>query len=272
MRKLRLKKYDMTLMYIPVLIISCLSVAAYVIRLFSRDTADAVFFVGTAAVLCFFLTAGINNRAFKIILVLLCVGYISVYFVLGNSLFALAAQKFSSNAVTFGFFDSLFNTAGIYDFQTLVYTTSYGGARLIGNQLVCGVSEIVKTDPDSSLVPYLSGRILSLFAFSGILLAKKDNLRAHLLIIAFMFISGNTTPVLILLLFTSPVSYFLLLLANFFSFFAANMLDIGGAFVVSPSVFEIFYHSENVIYLLAVSALFCAVAYYLARVVSERKK
>ena len=38
-------------MYIPVLLISCLSVAAYVIRLFSRDTADTVFFVGTAAVL-----------------------------------------------------------------------------------------------------------------------------------------------------------------------------------------------------------------------------
>lgn len=259
-------------MYIPVLIISCLSVAAYVIRLFSSAAADAVFFAGTAAVLCFFFAGRANGRAFKIILVLLCAAYIAVYFALGNSLFSLAAEKFSSNAVAFGFFDTLFNTAGIFDFQTLVYTTSYGGARLISGQLVCGVSDIVRLDPDSSLVSYLSGRILSLFAFCGILLSRKGDLRARLIIIAFMLISGNSAPALILLLFTTPAAYFLSLLAVFFSFFAASLLDTGGAFVVSPSVFEIFYHSQNIIYLLAVSAVFCAVGYYLARVVSERRK
>lgn len=272
MKRLRLKKYDMTFMYIPVLILSVLSVIMYIVRLFFPKTANAVFFVLTAAVLCFFIAARIRLKILKAVLILLAISFCAVYFILGNSFFELAAQKFGNTSPSFGFFDFLFNTAGLYDFQTLVFETSYGGARLVDNMLVCGVVNIVKANPQSDLVYFLSGKTVFMFALCGILLSEKKNFKANLLICALTLISGNLTPVLILLLFTSPAVYFLALLINYFSYIVSEVFEVKGAFTVSPSIFEIIFHSQNVINVFAVGFLFCAASFFVSRLVRERKK
>lgn len=272
MKHFMIKKYDMTFMYIPVLILSILSVILYIVRLFHAAAANVLFFTCTTALLCFFIVSRVNAKAWKVVLILLAIFFSAVYFILGDSLFSFAAEKFASACASFGFFDFLFNTAGIFDFETLVYQTSYGGARLIGNELVCGVVNIVKADPQTDLIRYLSGRCIFLFALLGILLSEKKNFKANLLIGALMLISGNPAPALILLLFTSPPLYFLALLINFCAFIVSVLFEIKGAFVVSPSVFEIVYHSQNLVNFLAVGAVFCAVSYFAARIVKERKK
>lgn len=272
MKRLRIKKYDMTFMYIPVLFLSVISVIAYIVRLFSYGAANVIFFVSTVFIICFFLVTRVHNKIFKIVLILLALFFCAAYFLLGNSFFSLAAQKLAGSSYSFGFFDFLFNTAGSFDFQSLVYETSYGGARLVNNSLVCGVVNIVKADPYSGLINYLSGKTIFIFALCGILLSEKKNFKANLLIIALMLISGNPAPALLLLLFTSPSIYFLALFINYFSFVVSDVFEIKSAFVVSPSIFEVLYHSQNLINVFAVGILFCAVSYFASRLVKERKK
>lgn len=272
MKRLKLKKYDMTFIYIPVIILSALSVVTYIIRLFNVSVADNIFFVGTVLLLCFFIVCNVRSKAFKAVLVILAVSFCTVYFTVGTSFIISAAKKLPSSAASFGFFDFLFNTCSVYKFQQLVYETSCGGARIIDSQLVCGAVNIVKADPQSSAVSYLSGKVIFIFALSGILLSDKKHFKANLLICALMLISGNPSPALILLFFNSPSVYFLALLINFFSFIITAQFDIKGAFRVSPSLFEIFYHSQNIVNVLALSAVFCAVSYLASRLVRERKK
>lgn len=272
MKRIKIKKYDMTFIYFPVFILSAVSVAAYIIRLFNSDLANKLFFSATVILLCFFLSYHTRFKILKIVLILLAVFYGAAYFIIGNSAFAFAANRFANSASSFGFFDLIFNTAGIYDFQSLVLETSYGGARLINSQIICGVSNIVKADAQSDLIYYLSGRVIFIFALCGILLSDKKYFKANLFIIALMLISGNPSPALILLLFTSPSIYFVALLFNFVSYIAAGMFEIKGAYVVSPSIFETMYHSQNIIFVLAVGFLICAVSYFVTRLVKERKK
>lgn len=272
MKRIKLKKYDMTFIYIPVLILSILSVVTYIIRLFNAEAADTIFFMSTVILLCFFIVPRVRSKAFKAVLIILAISFCAVYFTLGSSFFITAAKKLSSTAASFGFFDFLFNTCSVYRFEQLVYETSCGGARIIDNQLVCGVVNIVKANEQSDLISYLSGKVVFIFALCGILLSEKKNFKANLLICALMLISGNPTPALILLFFTCPSVYFFALLINFFSYIISVQFDIKGAFRVSPSIFEIFYHSQNIVNVLAVCVMFCAVSYFVSRLVRERKK
>lgn len=272
MKKIKLKKYDMSFVYIPVLMLSVLSVATYIIRLFNTEISDTIFFIGTVALLCFFIVYKVRSKAFKAVLIILAVSFCAVYFTVGTSFFISAAKKLSTTAASFGFFDFLFNTCSVYTFQQLVYETSCGGARIIDNQLVCGVINIIKADPQSSVISYLSGKVIFIFALCGILLSEKKHFKANLLICALMLISGNPSPALILLFFTCPSVYFLALLINFFSFIISAQFDIKAAFRVNPSVFELVYHSQNIIIVLALSAVFCAVSYLVSRLVRERKR
>ena len=272
MKRIRLAKPDTTFIYIPVLMLSALSVVVYIVRLFNAETANLIFFAFTAGILCFFIVSRVNSKVFKGVLILLALFFIAAYFILGDSVFSLAAERLSSSSVSFGFFDFLFNTAGIFDFQTLVFETSYGGARLIGNQLVCGVVNIVQANPNTELIYCLSGKIIFIFALCGILLSDKKRFRTKLLICALMLISGNPAPALILLIFLYPSFYFLALLMNFCSFIVTAIFGIRGAFVASPSIFEMIYHSQNVVNVLAVGLLFCAISYFAARLVKERKR
>lgn len=272
MKRIRLKKYDMTFIYIPVLLLSILSVITYIIRLFNSEVSDYIFFTGTVVLLCFFIVSKVNLKALKVIMILLAIVFLAAFYILGNSFLITAAKKLSSSAVSFGFFDFLFNTCSVYKFQQLVYETSCGGARIIDNQIICGVINIVKANPDSELISYLSGKVVFMFALCGILLSEKKNFKANLLVCALMLISGNPSPALILLLFTSPSIYFLAMLINFFSFIISAQFDIKGAFRVNPSLFEVFYHSDNIINLLAFSVLLCAVSYFVSRLVNERKR
>lgn len=262
----------MTFIYRPVIILSAIAVICYIIRLFDYTASDKIFFISTVLCLSFYIIKSVSKKFFKAVLLLIAVFYTAAYLIMGDSAFSLAAEKFSSSAVSFNFFDCIFNTAGIFDFESLVFFSSYGGARLINGSLVCGITNIVKANEASALVTYLNGRILLVFIIIGILLIERKHFKLNLLICALMLISGNPAPALLLLLFTKPQLYFLALLIDFIGCIAVSIIDMQGAFVVSPSVFEIIYHSANLIMAFAVSFLFCAAAYIAASIVTERKK
>lgn len=274
MKKLSLpfKFPDFTYMYKYLLIISVFSVVWYVLKLFAFEYADAFFTTAVCIVLSFCFTKKVKYRALKFILPILCVAFLLCFYIFKRDVSIIFAEKFSNNAVTFGFFDTLLNTCSIYDFRNIVNETSYGGAMLIDGNLKCGVINIVNANDNSVLTPYLTGRILSVFALAGVLSALSKNRKYNLIIIIIMLFTGNQTPALMLLLFIFPVFYFIGLLVNFFSFFIAQSLSLRGGFDVSASIFEIIFSSGNAVYLLCLGAMFCAVSYYFARVVSERRK
>lgn len=274
MKKLSLpfKFPDFTYMYKYLLIISLLSVVQYVLKLFGFECADAFFTTAFCVTLSFCFTKNVKIRVFKIILPLLCAAFLMCYYIFRKDIAIIFAERFSSNAVTFGFFDTLLNTCSFLDFRNIVYDTSYGGAVLIDGNIKCGIIDIVNANENSLLAPYLTGRILSVFAFAGVLSALSKNRKYNLIVIIIMLFTGNQTPALILLLFISPAFYFIALLFNFFSFFIAQVLSIKGGFDVSASIFEVVFSSGNAVYILCLGAMFCAVSYYFSRVVSERRK
>lgn len=272
MKKIKLKHYDMTFMYYPAILLSVISVICYIIRLFNTTAADIVFFLSTVLCLSYFIINRVSRKFFKAVLLLTALFYTAAYFFIGNSAFSLAAERLSQSVTSFSFFDCVFNTAGIFDFESLVLFSSYGGARLINGSIVSGVSNIVRANENSQLVYYLSSRIILIFSLLGILLTERKNFKANLLLSAIMLISGNPAPALLLLLFTKPPVYFLALLINFIGSAVVSWFEIKGVFVVAPSVFEIIYHSNNLIMILAVSLLFCAASYIAVRIVTERKK
>ena len=274
MKKLSLpfKIPDFTYMYKYLLIISLLSIVQYILKLFDFEYADAFFTTAFCVTLSFCFTKKVKIRVFKFILPLICASFLMCYYIFRKDIAIIFAEKFSSNAVTFGFFDTLLNTCSFFDFRNIVYDTSYGGAMLIDGNIKCGIIDIVNANKNSLLAPYLTGRILSVFAFAGVLSALSKNRKYNLIIIIIMLFTGNQTPGLMLLLFISPAFYFIALLFNFFSFFIAQVLSLKGGFDVSASIFEVVFSSGNAVYILCLGAMFCAVSYYFSRVVSERRK
>ena len=272
MRNCKFKSADITFAVLPSVIISAASVACYILRLFDAAAADGLFFVIFSAAVCLAAVLRVRKTALKIISALLCAFYIAAYFTVGGGLFELAADKLNFGAYAFGAFDFLFNTAGIFDYDRLILFTSYGGARLVDSQIICGVSNIAAALPDSDTVYYLSGRVLLIFFFFGVMLSDKRFFKLRLLLCALMLISGNPAPVLIFLLLTKPTAYFISLFFSTCCHAAAAVFEIRAAYAVSPSVYEIAIHSQNAVLVFAVGILILSCSYFISRLVSERKK
>jgi len=203
------------------------------------------------------------------ILVILMTLYISLY----NDFVAVLAKKCENSGIKFGVIDSFFNTLGLPDLENLIYYTSYGGAKFIDGNIVTGASDIfIKMKSLNYSHVFLSGKLLSLFVLPGITLSFKNNKKEALLITALAIATGDFTVYLLMLLLVYTPYYFIYLLFNFICFLIANTAEMNYGFAVNPSIFELLFHNDNLVYIFAVGIFLCAVVYYFSRLVSEKKK
>lgn len=270
MKKIKLKYLNYKYINKPFLYYSSLTLLFYILMLANVQNISRLIFSAAAVSVCCAVIKSTKSKCCKIIAILFFAFTLILYFCFVNSLTELIAGKCSSNSVIFGAVSAIFNTFGIYDLNNLVYFTSYGGARLINDSIVCGAVNIASALNNSSSSLFLTGRIISLFSISGILITARGSKKVKLLLAVFMFITGIESPCLIYLLLCDLPLYFLFLLLNFAGYFISSVLSVKALFLVSPSIYEILFYSQNKIYIICFGIMFCAVSYYFSRLVKER--
>lgn len=271
MKKLKPKSVKYENIKKPILIFSASTLVFYALMLFKVPGVGRILFCAAAVTMCFSLIKSAKNKYVKIIIAVFFIAAVFVYLCLADGISAYIAGKCSSNPLIFGAVSAVLNTFGIYDVNNLVYFTSYGGARLINDSIVCGAVNIANAVNGGSSALYLTGRIVALFSAAGILITAKGGKKAKLLIIAIMLFSGIETPCLLFLLLCDLPLYFLFLIISFAGYFISSVLSVKAQFLVSPSLYEILLYSDNKIYIICFSVLFCAVSYYLSRLVKEKR-
>ncbi len=268
----KINDYQFEYMKKPIMLLSLISALVYALKLFSVSFADNIFFFSVILIVSIPIMVRIRNVCnkitFTVFLFILFILYINVY----EDTIIFLAEKCKNNGIFFGFVNSFFNTIGLADFENLIYHTAYGGAKLIKGVLATGAADIFLLNPQNSgTYIFLCGRYISILTAIGIAFSIKKNRGFVLFVTMFTVLTGNFTPYLLMLLFMSTPDYFLFLLFNFFSYFAANFARIGSGFAVSPSVFEFLVYKNNYVYTLAVGIFLCAVSYYISRLVKERR-
>ena len=182
---------------------------------------------------------------------------------------------FPKNLFFFNFINTILITFGVYDYEKLVFFTSLGGAKLINGGIVCGIVNLARYGSDTAAV-YLSAKVITLFSLTGICLAlsmvDKAHIKEYLFVAVFMLLTGNATPVLLLLLLIKRPVYYLSLLFSFLSCLIAQVAEKAFVFCVSPSVFELFIHSSSKIYLFAMMIFTVAASYYISVLVCAKLK
>lgn len=255
----------------PILLYSAFSVIVYLLMLLKVDNAYKLIFIGFVICLFFCLFKRIKKKIYKIILLIFCIALLFFYFCFSEKLIFFIAEKCAKNNIAFGGVSSLLNSVGIYDLNNLIYNSSLGGARFYGGKIICGAVNIANSIKSSNSALYLTGRILALFSLSGVLLTAKADRKHKFLLILFLLSSGLEAPCLLFLLLCEPALYFLFLILSFAGYLLSSILSVKAVFRFSPSVFEAIFLSDNKIYLICLCVLFCAVSYYLSRLVKERR-
>lgn len=265
------RKYNLSFLLQPLVILSILSVIFYVLKLNGFYNADNIMLFCSLAIIV--LSFERNNKKLKYVLIFL--SFIIVLFLLYICIYdefiLFLADKCKNSGIKFGFLNVFFNTLGLNDFENLIYHTSYGGSKFISGNIVTGAIDIFKTKKgmgESSI--FLCGKYLSLFSAVGIVLSLKENKKEILIITTFAVLTGNLNIyLLVLLLFYTPY-YFLFLLFNFVSFFISNFLNINSGFYCNGSIFEMIIQKDNLVYIFALGILICAISYYCSRLVYEK--
>ena len=255
----------------PILLYSAFSVIVYLLMLLKVNNAYKLIFIGFVICLFFCLFKRIKKKIYKIILLIFCIALLIFYFCFSEKLIFFFAEKCAKNNIAFGGVSSLLNSVGIYDLNNLIYNSSLGGARFYGGKIICGAVNIANSIKSSNSALYLTGRILALFSLSGVLLSSKIDRKQKFLLILFLLSSGIEAPCLLFLLLCEPALYFLFLILSFAGYLLSSILSVKAVFRFSPSVFEVIFLSDNKIYLICLCVLFCAVSYYLSRLVKERR-
>lgn len=271
MKRFKLKKYDFEYLTNPIIIISFVSVLIYIVKLFGVMQADKLCFGTMLAVISVFVIKKTGKRNVKIILVIISVILFAAYYIFADKAAVFIAERLKENLLALGVLNGILNTFGIFDLDNLIYYTSYGGIRLVNDNIACGIINIVKLNSDSELSVYLSGKIISMFSLLGIVFSVKESRGKLLLIALISFLCGNPMPILLALMLLNMPLYFMYLLFNFLSFSAARLFSVKAVFYVNPSLFEIIIHSDNLIYMFAVSLLFSAVSYYASKMLQEKR-
>lgn len=271
MKNFKLKKYDFTYLLNPIMIISTVSVFIYVLKLFGIMQADRLYFGAALIIIAVSAIKKENRKKAVYIFIIIAVLISILYYLFAEKASVFLAEKLKDNYTALGVLNGILNTAGISDLDNLIYYTSYGGTRLIQDTIVCGVINIAKANPDTELSFYLSGKIISMFSLLGIVLSIKEN-RGKLLVLALISVlCGNPAPLLLALLLVNMPLYFMYLLFNFLSFLIAQLFSVKSLFYINPSLFEIVFHSDNLIYIFVVSIFFAAISYYASGMLQEKR-
>lgn len=266
-------KYNLSFMLKPLLILSIISSVFYVLKIINFSYADEMmlFCVMTFIILTFIK----NDRNLKHIFIMLsivialCIFYICLY----DDFILFLANKCKNSGIKFGFFNAFFNTIGLNKFENLIYHTSYGGSKFIDGNIITGAIDIFKSKRNvDECSMFLCGKYLSLFSLIGVSLSFNKNKKEILIITLFAVLTGNLNIYLLTLLLLYTPYYFVFLLFNFISYFLSDFLNVNSGFFYNGSLFELIIQKDNLVYILAVGMLLCAVSYYISRLVNEKLK
>ena len=274
LKKIRIKnKYDFGFLMKPLTALSVFSAVVYALKILGFEQADIFMTASLWAVVTVCVLIRAKNPYKRLTVILLdligAVLYIGIY----DEVVVFAAEKSSGGGVKFGMLNTLFSTFGLYDYEELMFRTSYGGAKIINGVFATGAADIFLLNPngrEASL--FLCGKYLSLFAASGVALSFKKHKKEALLIVLFAFLTGDITVFLIMLLLVCAPLYFVFILLVFFCFFISAAAGLKSGFSVNASVFEFFIYGDNIAYTVILGIFICAVSYYLSRLVKEKGK
>lgn len=266
-------KYGLEFMLKTFVVLSVITSLFYIFKLCGFTNADNImmFCLISAIVLCFIKNkecVGLKTITYFIFSILI---FFVFYICLHEKIIHFLAEKCESSGVKFSFFNTIYNTFGITDFESLIYHTSYGGTKFINGKIITGAIDIFREKKGLEVSSeFLCGKYLSLFASFGITLSLKDNKAELLIINVFALITGNLNIYLLTLLIFYTPYYFLFLLFNFISYFTSNILEINSGFYCNGSIFELILQKDNLIYIFALGFLICAISYYLSSIVNEK--
>ena len=271
---MRIIRYDYSFLIKPVAALSVLSIVFYLLKLFGLKP-DMVYIIISAAVVLAFMMICVKSKPLKFCWFVLIAGFVSIYFIIIRKNILSIAAYLPNNLYFFSLVNAILNTFGIYDYEQLMFNSSLGGAKLINGELVCGFVNLAKYGSESAAL-FLTEKAVFVFALIGILisfaLVDKEFRIEYLIIALSLLLTGNVTPVLLLLLITKRPIYYLTLLFSFLSCVVAQLADRSFTFLVSPSVFELFLHSSARTYLFAEMIFIISAAYLITRLVCEKVK
>lgn len=271
--KIKIKRYSLTFLIKPLVILSLLSPLFYVLKIYNVQNADYIYLYIIFSALLVSVGKNCKNSHKKINLLFIIIILMTLYIAVYDELIIFLAEKCENSGIKFGLLNSVFNTFGLSDFSNLIYYTSYGGANYLNGNIVTGAADIFKVQHNSDAVhTFLCGELLTAFVLPGISLSFKQNKKEAFIITAFAIFTGDFTVYLLMLLFAYTPYYFIYLLFSFICFLIANTAEMNYGFAVNPSFFELLFYNKNYVYIFAVGFFLCAVAYYFSRLVTERKK
>lgn len=273
--KLHFFKYDYSFLYKPVAALSVASLIVYVLKLFAIKV-EAYFAAGALFLILVFIMIKIKTIRIKAVWLLIIITLAVAYFCCFDKLIGFITSALPKNVFLFSLINTGLNTFGIFDYESLMFYSSVGGARIINGNLICGIVNLVKQNALSQASVYLSAKALFVFCLCGVLLSRlhydKQYKTEIIIIIAAIVLTGNPFPGLVLLFINDKPAYFLSLCFVFFACFAAKLLDVGLIFYVSPSVYELLLHSTARVYHIALLVFAVSVSYFLSRLVTEKLK
>lgn len=271
MKKIKFYNNRFSFIEKPLLILSLLSITAYIFKLFDINNVDIIYTAITIIIVLSALFSNIRNQKQVKIILLILILSATIFIFFYNKFVLLIADYSKSSSFKFSIINTLFNTFGFYDYQNLIDFTGYGGSYLINKEIVCGAVNIFKNNPDSKVVSqFLTARFLLVFSLLGfaVSLGRKN---INIIIIAVIaIITGNFTPLLLVFLFILPLYYLLVLISSFFCSFVSSVVGIKLGFYYSPSIFELLIHNDNKIYAFVICVFAFCISYYLARLVKEK--
>ena len=271
MKKLKIKNDRFDFMVKPLMLLSLFSIIIYVLKLFGIEDADTLYSAAVFITVVFVFMKNTKSIKQARLFITLTILFIIIYICFYDSIVKVLIEFAKNSAIKFSMINTIFNTVGLYDFQNLADTASYGGSFLINSQIVNGAVNIFKMNSASKVISqFLTYRFLFLFSLVGILLSiGRRNINICFIVLA-ACLTGNYTAILLLLLFVFPVYYLIALISSFACCFISSVIGIKFGFLCSPSVFELFIHNENKIYAVVVCVLVLCVSYYSASLVKEK--
>ena len=186
------------------------------------------------------------------------------------------SDKAYFSPVLFGVIDNIFSLLDIDTFREMIFNNSYGGSVLIGDEIVTGVKDMLKSGYSGKLVStYLSGHYFLLFSLSGISAALFFDLKGvqrYVLLATAVcaVISGNITFLLLFLFLESPYLFAAVLILSGGAYLAAYVIDLGMGYLAGGGITEMIIYSDKLVYLLAGGVVFVAIGYFVYKFVFEK--
>lgn len=271
MKKMKWKNDSLEFMIKPILLLSVISIVFYILKLIGAENTDNLYSASVIIIVFSALFCNMKNKKKTFILFLLLAFLITIYICFYDKIVKMLIQFSSGSAVKFSMINTIFSTFAFFDFQNYVDYTSYGGSVIIDNEIVNGAVNIFMHNQSSKFVSrFLTSRFLMNFSVSAIAFAvgRKDIKICIITLISLL--TGCLTPLLLLFFCVFPVCYLMSLLVSFASGLISSVIGIKFGFICSPSIFELFIHNSNRIYVLVVCVLVFCVSYYSACLVKEK--